>query len=168
MPQDALSNLGINTGWTLGEDGWMSGVNNNWLLLDTLVQGRVMGVGLNNPPVLPGDGECYIAGGAPTGAWNAMANKIIIRNAGTWVAFTPLAGWKMFDRNSKGDYEFDGTAWQVRSPLNNWSATADPVGTDDESLGYRVGSQWLNTSTEHVWICCNPADGAAVWKQITA
>lgn len=115
MPSYALSNLGLNTGWTLGEDGWKAGVDHNWLLLDTLVQGRVISVGLETPPVTPTAGECYILGAAPTGVFTGMAHNIVIRNDATWVAFVPLEGWKMYDRDSGDYYQFNGTAWVVDS-----------------------------------------------------
>lgn len=46
-------------------------------------------------------------------------------------------------------------------------AAVDPTVTDDATAGYRLGSQWVNTATQHAWYCVDPTAGAAVWKQIT-
>lgn len=42
-----------------------------------------------------------------------------------------------------------------------------PGATDDNTKGYVVGSQWINTSTSPrtVYICTNASTGAAVWAQ---
>lgn len=113
MASYALFNVGLNTGWTLGEDGWEAGADYNWLLIDTLLQGRVMSVGLNTPPATPNDGECYIIGTAPTGVWSGFANGIAIRDSGTWTVIVPLEGWKIYDRATEQDYQYTGTAWAV-------------------------------------------------------
>lgn len=50
---------------------------------------------------------------------------------------------------------------------HNFDATTDPGATDDISPGhYTVGSMWVNTSDDTVWINVDNTDGAAVWKQV--
>lgn len=117
MASRALSNLGLNLGWTLGEDGWKAGADFNWLAIDTLLQGRVISVGLNTPPASPTEGECYIVGTAPTGVWSTFANRIVIRDAGVWTSIVPLEGWKMYDRATDVDYRFNGTVWRQVNQL---------------------------------------------------
>ena len=51
---------------------------------------------------------------------------------------------------------------------NNWTAIVAPTGTDDSSLGYAVGSQWVDAILDKSYILLNPALGAAVWKDITS
>jgi len=48
---------------------------------------------------------------------------------------------------------------------DNLIATSNPTVNDDISLGYTVGSKWINVSTDEVFQCTNSTDGAAVWKQ---
>ena len=50
----------------------------------------------------------------------------------------------------------------------NWlnETTSDPTVDDDITLGYVANSIWINTTTMNVFICCDPADGAAVWASI--
>jgi hypothetical protein len=57
------------------------------------------------------------------------------------------------------------SAWII---LQNYGATADPGVGDDSAAGYDRGSLWINVSGNKVWVCANPAAGAAVWKELTA
>lgn len=51
-------------------------------------------------------------------------------------------------------------------PLNKLDATADPGTGDDVGDGYEVGSLWVNVTADRIWICQDPASGAAVWERI--
>lgn len=44
---------------------------------------------------------------------------------------------------------------------------ADPTVDDDTTLGYEVGSIWLNTTNDKAFICLDATDGAAVWLSTT-
>lgn len=55
----------------------------------------------------------------------------------------------------------------IPDALQPHPAAGDPTATDDATAGYRMGSQWVNTTTQHAWYCVDPTAGAAVWKQIT-
>lgn len=57
---------------------------------------------------------------------------------------------------------FDGPI----GPYNNFDAITDPSVTDDISLGYSYGSQWINTLNDEMWVLVNPATGAAVWDRM--
>jgi len=48
-------------------------------------------------------------------------------------------------------------------PKNNLTATAAPTATDDTSAGYTIGSRWLNTTTNDLYICTSNTTGSAVW-----
>jgi hypothetical protein len=50
---------------------------------------------------------------------------------------------------------------------SNLSAITSPSTVNDSGQGYAVGSIWINTATQHGWLCVSSAVGAAVWKQIT-
>lgn len=49
---------------------------------------------------------------------------------------------------------------------NKFDATADPTVSDDSASGYSVGSRWINTTTGVQFICTDPANGTAVWKEV--
>jgi hypothetical protein len=45
--------------------------------------------------------------------------------------------------------------------------TVDPTVTDDYAAGYTVGSTWINTTTDEVFILTDSTTGAAVWVSVT-
>jgi len=50
----------------------------------------------------------------------------------------------------------------------NLAAVVDPIVTDDISPGgYSIGSTWVNTVADTVFICTDNTDGAAVWVETT-
>lgn len=46
----------------------------------------------------------------------------------------------------------------------NFSATTSPTATDDTGDGYAVGSLWIDTTNDRVYICLDATASAAVWK----
>jgi hypothetical protein len=46
------------------------------------------------------------------------------------------------------------------------SAAADPGVTNDASQGFVVGSLWINTTGNKVWMCTANTAGAATWLQL--
>lgn len=50
----------------------------------------------------------------------------------------------------------------ARSNITDSAPTAD----DDSQRGYGYHSQWINSATNDLYICTNPAPGAAVWKLV--
>jgi hypothetical protein len=65
--------------------------------------------------------------------------------------------------------EFDVTMTAAyRTPgrrRNNFTAVVDPAVTDDIGDGYEVGSTWVNTADDTVYVCTDSTAGAAVWKR---
>jgi hypothetical protein len=54
--------------------------------------------------------------------------------------------------------------WRRINALNNYTAVIPPVVGDDDTLGYDVGSVWIDTATDLIYICAHNATGAAVWR----
>lgn len=50
--------------------------------------------------------------------------------------------------------------------LNNTTATTNPTTGDDSADGYAVGSTWVNTSTDRMYVCVDNSSGAAVWRPL--
>ena len=70
-------------------------INEDLNLLDMLVQATAKGV-LNTPPESPAEGEMYIIGDAPTGAWEGKAKHLAGFFAGVWLIVAPRAGWRVW------------------------------------------------------------------------
>ena len=49
--------------------------------------------------------------------------------------------------------------------ISNFTATADPISSNDINTGYAVGSTWINTSTNKMFVCTSASSGAAVWRE---
>lgn len=52
--------------------------------------------------------------------------------------------------------------------LNNFSATVNPTTTDDSSLDYAIGSHWVNTVSDEIFVCVDATATSAIWKSTTA
>lgn len=52
----------------------------------------------------------------------------------------------------------------IVGPKNNYSATAEPTVNNDQTQGYGIGSHWIDTSSEKLFICFDATTGAAVWN----
>ena len=48
-----------------------------------------------------------------------------------------------------------------------YTDAGDPTVNDDLDLGYEKGDLWLNTTDKGLFVCCDNADGAADWDEIT-
>lgn len=48
---------------------------------------------------------------------------------------------------------------------DNLTAVVDPTTSADSASGYSVGSLWVNTLTNQVFICADAGVGAAIWRQ---
>ncbi len=57
--------------------------------------------------------------------------------------------------------------WNIGVAQSNFDATTDPTSNDDISLGYSVGSLWVNVSTDEGFQCVDNTDGVAIWESIT-
>lgn len=51
---------------------------------------------------------------------------------------------------------------------NNYTAVVAPTANDDTSLGYQVGSVWVDTATNTAYTCVDATDGAAIWEVSTS
>ena len=66
--------------------------------LDALVQLTVISIS-NAPPGSPSDGDRYIVGSSPSGAWVGHESDVAAYIGTGWAYFTPAAGWLAFVQN---------------------------------------------------------------------
>lgn len=89
------------------------------------------------------------------------------------VAARPLSGavagdiYIVYD-TSLGQYAWNvwnGTTWEyMEARKSNLTAVVAPTASDDNTLGYSVGSIWVNTATDNVYFATDVTTGAAVWR----
>jgi hypothetical protein len=71
---------------------------------------------LSAPPGSPTDGDRYIIGGAPTGAWANRDGQIALAINGTWHFLAPIAGWICYVEDEALYYQYtpgSPTGWVV-------------------------------------------------------
>ena len=67
-------------------------INEALVQIDALSDLSIKGLFVNDPPASPADGDAYVTGGAPMGAWTGNAYKIAYCIDGGWRIFTPFDG----------------------------------------------------------------------------
>lgn len=94
--------------------------------LDFLAQAGVLDKDLNTPPASPANGDSYIIGPSPTGAWSGAAGKLAGFYSG-WRIKTPLEGWLCWVRDDDRLLYYSGTAWgNLATPFLETTTTYDP------------------------------------------
>ncbi|MBC4018117.1 DUF2793 domain-containing protein [Siccirubricoccus deserti] len=95
--------------------------------LDALVQATVQQVGLNTPPGSPVEGQAWILGTAPTGAWAGWANRLVQRIGGAWQSYAAFTGLVVYDAATLTQWGWTGAAWVLVAPrIIDASAIYDP------------------------------------------
>jgi hypothetical protein len=98
--------------------------HNDAINLLQILRTGVLSRGVNAPPGAPVEGDCYIIGAVPTGAWVGQPNKITGWFGGVWV-FVPSRdssgayiamgarheGLKAWVRDEDKEYVWSGAAW---------------------------------------------------------
>lgn len=116
------ANLGLMVNAATGEvhdvalRGFLRGV-------DGLVQPNVKGYLTNTPPGSPSDGDVYIIGAAPTGAWAGNAGKVArwSANDGAWEFYTPKNGWMVQSNSAREVYRYTGGGWEIFYQEGTWT-----------------------------------------------
>jgi hypothetical protein len=86
-------------------------VNEALLKLDALSCLYLLGQFVNTPPASPADGDCYLTGGSPTGAWSGYAYKIAACLDGGWRFHTPFDGLQAILAPNNARLVYVGGAW---------------------------------------------------------
>lgn len=89
---------------------------------DALLQGSVKSRTLTAPPGSPANGDRYIVGAAPTGAWTGQANAISVWTtdnptapSGNWEFYAPKTGWLVYSVADAAFFMWSGSAWTAFS-----------------------------------------------------
>jgi len=91
--------------------------NQATLGLDALSQLSCIDRNLSAPPGSPGNGDTYIVGSSPTGAWAGQANSVAYFYGGAWYFYPPKEGWIAYLQDETTYRAFNGTSWVLLSTL---------------------------------------------------
>lgn len=131
--------------------------------LDSLAQISVINRTTATPPISPSDGDSYIIGSSPTGAWAGNANAIASYYTG-WRIKTPKTGWLAYVQNEGVFYLYDGSAWNVYkeiAPLGSASAPSYSFIGDSNTGMYSPGADQIALATNGVQRMAIDASGNA-------
>jgi hypothetical protein len=98
--------------------------NEAFYRLSCIINGAVLDRDLNTPPGSPADGDLYIVGPSPTGAWATQAGKLALFITGTgWVFVTPRTGMQVYIVDEKLPMEYSAveSLWFPR--VESWQTT---------------------------------------------
>ena len=134
MPKTDVS--GITHSYNSGERGWGSSANKNFELLSRVQQQDIVLSIVSTPPTSPSNGDTYIIGASPTGAWSsATANHLAYYDA-TWQYYTPRAGLLKYVASNQALYCYTGAAWVAiaAAPWSGTQAQYDALSTAAKAL----------------------------------
>jgi hypothetical protein len=79
--------------------------------LDAFTDLYLKGQFVNTPPALPADGDAYLTGGSPTGAWSGAAYKIATCRDGAWTLLAPFNGLRAYVASTGGFIVYENSVW---------------------------------------------------------
>ncbi|GAA0548037.1 hypothetical protein FHS83_000943 [Rhizomicrobium palustre] len=116
--------------------------------LDALFDLCLLGQFVNTPPASPTDGDAYLTGGAPSGAWLGYAYKIAYCLDGAWRFFTPFNGLRAFVVPSSAFIVYLNGVWTDWNALISANETSiASAGTCDLEAAGSLFIQITGTST---------------------
>lgn len=117
-------------------------VNEAHALADALLHCAIEGVA-SAPPATPIEGENWLVGASPGGAWAGQAGKLACRQAGNWLFVAPRDGMRILNRASGQEQRFAGI----------WIAPARPA---EPSGGTTIDAE-ARTAIEAILDCLESA-----------
>ena len=79
--------------------------------LDAVVHLAVLDRDASAPPPSPAEGDRYIVGPSPSGAWTGHAGKIAAWQDGAWMTYPAAEGWLAWIADEATLTVFDGSGW---------------------------------------------------------
>lgn len=121
--------------------------------LDALVQLAVLDRDLAAPPASPANGDRYIVGPSPSGAWTSQADRVAAYQDGAWTFLAPREGFTAWIADEDIAAVWTGSAWVAAAgasvnptPLVGVNATAD---TTNRLSVASPGTLFNHAGTDH-------------------
>jgi len=97
-------------------------VNEAHALTDALLHPAIEGVA-DDPPAAPGEGECWLIGDTPAGAWSGRAGEFASYQPGGWIFAAPRDGMRLLDRSTGQDIRYRGGWHRPAAPFEPTGGT---------------------------------------------
>lgn len=82
-------------------------------MIDTIAAAAVEEAPRNDPPVTPVQGNCFIVGAAPTGAWAGKASTLAAFSAAGWRFIEPVDGLQVWVKSTSIWAAYHAGAWEL-------------------------------------------------------
>ncbi len=102
--------------------------NDALLSLDALVQAVVVETDRLAPPSAPQEGDAYLIGASPTGAFTGQAGMLAAYLTGSWRFFQPQTGWLVFAKSRNALMVLSGGSWHLLDDLAQSFANLKSLG----------------------------------------
>lgn len=120
-------------------------VNEGLAMLDMVVHGAVIAVGIDAPPASPAPGACWIVGAAPSGAWAGHARAIAGWTSAGWIFASPREGMRVWLDENTGSALFSGGEWRLGEVHGKVFVEGDQVvGTRGEPIAEPLGGMTVD------------------------
>ena len=106
-------NLGLTYAWPLGTTPWNTDNDANLKKIGAILGLSVTEIGTETPPVGPSNGDRYVFGATPSGAWAGEGGNVAVYIESAWEFYTPATGWLAYNESDTNLYLFNGVAWKV-------------------------------------------------------
>ncbi|KUR73649.1 hypothetical protein AQZ52_01375 [Novosphingobium fuchskuhlense] len=87
-------------------------VNEALLAADFLMHPAVEAV-VATPPTAPGNGQCWLVGSSPTGAFSGQSDRIAAWSEGGWRFIAPREGMRAYDVTAAAYRHYAGGSWHL-------------------------------------------------------
>lgn len=105
---------GLNYGWSLGENGWNTGMDANLLSIGRFAYHlSVKDRDLATPPGSPAAGDTYIAAASSTGAWAGKDGQIAVWSGSAWIFGVPRIGWVAYVEDEEKLTAYKAGGWSA-------------------------------------------------------
>ncbi|NBW76189.1 MAG: DUF2793 domain-containing protein [Sphingomonadaceae bacterium] len=94
-----------------GQSQKESYVNESFARIDALLHAAVEAE-LAAPPASPQDGQCWLVGAAPSGAWTGRSGALAAFQQGQWLFQAPRDGLRLLNRATGQELRYRGV-WQA-------------------------------------------------------
>ena len=126
-----------------------------------------VGSGLGNPFVTGADGKATFYADGSINGYKVTATHASLTSPAEF-RNEPVGEAKNYDIGTDSGNLITVGAADARYAVlaqNKTDATVAPTVTNDSSEGYSISSRWFDVTANEVYVCIDPAVGAAVWVQ---
>lgn len=114
MPAQTEVRSSLFYGWTFGENGWNSGMDQNMLRLGRFgFHLSIKDRDLTTPPGSPAVGDTYIPAATATGAWAGKEGQVATWSGTAWIFGVPRVGWVAYIEDEEKLSAYKAAGWSV-------------------------------------------------------